>query len=178
MAGFADASQLPAPVSDDPDYFWRVSRQLGLPGGICEGAFYQTDDHVLHMLHRSNTDWLYESHSTNEGESWSMPEKTNFPNCRAKVFFGRLPDGRFYYVGNPLPGSERNPLVLSLSEDGALFDTHYLIAGGACARKYPGYAKNGMYAYPHGVIAGEKLYIAYTVWKEDVRLAVVPLNRL
>ena len=178
MAGFADPAQLPTPVADDPDYFWRVSKILNMPGGMCEGAFYQTDDHVLHMLHRSHTDWLYESHSLDEGESWSLPAKTNFPNCRSKVQFGRLPDGRFYYIGNPLPGTGRNPLVLSVSKDGALFDTHYLLAGPPCERKYQGYAKNGMYAYPHSVIAGDMLYIVYTVWKEDVRFVAIPLNNL
>ena len=168
---------LRTPVRDDPDYFGYVSQTAGLPG-LCEGAFYQTDDGALHMLYRSSEDYLYYSVSEDEGDSWSFPEKTGFTNCRSKFVLGRLPDGRFYYIGNPKPGSGRNPLVLSLSEDGKVFDRHFLIESDPCERKYSGFVKNGAYAYPHSAVLNHTLYVVYSIYKEDVRVAAVPLDTL
>ena len=176
MTGFCrDVSALPQPLEDNPGYFGKVSEIMGLPGRMCEGSFYQTDDGVIHMMHRSYTDYLYESRSLDDGTTWSVPQKTSFTDCRSKFHFGRLPDGRFYYIGNPVPGSNRSPLVLSLSRNGALFDRHYCIESAACQRKFAGYAKNGMYAYPHSVVYQESLYVIYSVWKEDIRVARIPL---
>ncbi len=179
FTGFCqDKALLPEPVRDDPDYFWRVSKAMGYPGGLCEGAFYQTDDGALHMLHRSHTDWLYESQSLDDGATWSAPVKTGFSDCHTKFHFGRLPDGRFYYLGSPIPGSKRNPLVLSLSLDGVAFDDHYIVAGDPVERKYPGFAKGGVYGYPHSVVQNGHLFVICSVYKEDIAVFKIDLDAL
>lgn len=175
LRGFADGKT--DVTSDDPEAFWRVSKALGL-AGICEGSFYQTDDGVLHMLHRSYGPWLYESQSLDDGESWSMPVQSGFSDSNTKFHFGRLPDGRFYYLGSPLPESGRVPLVLSLSEDGLCFDRHFIVAERPVIRKYPGYAKGGMYGYPHSVIHGGYLYAVCSVWKEDIAIFKIDISVL
>ena len=122
MTGIYPAA-MAATIKDDPASFWDVARRQGWSAALCEGSFYQTDDGVLHMplrntaRERAHRLWLTESRDN--GATWSTPVETQFSDTNAKFHFGRLPDGRFYYVGNPI-GSGRTPLVLSLSRDGVV----------------------------------------------------------
>ena len=104
---------------------------MGWGALVCEGAFYETDDKVLHMGLRAvqgkKPESLWMTESTDNGQSWSPPvELPGFKNSSAKFHFGRLPDKRFYYVGSP---ASRNPLILSTSRDGISFNQHFLLAG-------------------------------------------------
>lgn len=173
-----DGSSQPTPLRDDPSAFWEVSRNMGYHVGLCEGAFVQTSDGAIHMLHRSNGPWLYESISLDNAETWSQPVRTPFSDGNSKFFLGCLPDGSFCYIGNPVPGSNRCPLVLSLSADGLTFDRHYLLETTPVPRKYPGVFKNGMYAYPHAAVFNGALYVVYTLWKEDVYVQKIPLTTI
>ena len=173
-----DQAAYPVPIRDDPFAFWEVSRAMGIHGSMCEGAFIETEDGKLHMLHRSYGNRLYESISCDAGESWCFPVKADFPDGNSKFFLGRLPDGRYLYIGNPGPDNSRCPLVLSLSQDGSTFDSHYLLEDEPVQRKFPGVFKNGMYAYPHAVVQGDYLYVIYSLWKEDVYVQKIPLGAL
>ena len=176
LRGFCPDELLPErPARDDPSFFHKVSAAMGLDGALCEGAFVQTPDGVLRMLHRSYRPILFESDSTDEGEHWSVPQKTDFPNGNAKFWLGRLPDGRYAYVGNPGPDTIRCPLVLSLSNDGLTFDTHYLIETEKTTRKFPGIYKGGMYGYPDAVVWRDALYVICSLWKEDILVRKIPL---
>lgn len=178
LRGFcSDPSLLEEPVRDDPGYFWKVSGAMGLANALCEGAFLEEDGRI-HMLHRSYGPVLYESDSTDGGETWSVPEPTEIPNGNSKFWLGRLPDGRCVYIGNPGPQTSRCPLVLSLADGDLVFDTHCLIESQPISRKFPGIYKGGMYGYPHAVIYGDGLYVIYSVWKEDIRIARIPLADL
>lgn len=177
LRGYGGGERIDLPGSDDPDAFWRAAKAFGLPG-ICEGAFYQTGDGVLHMLHRSYGDVLYESQSTDDGASWSVPIPTAFSDGNSKFHLGRLPDGRFYYIGNPVPKSGRVPLVLSLSQDGITFDKHFILADRRVSQKYPGYAKGGMYGYPHSVLHEGFLYVICSIWKEDIAIFKIDVSAL
>ena len=112
-------------ITDDPASFWRVARTNGWGAAVCEGSAFQTDDGVIHVPLRSTGGqfrhrlWLTESRDN--GVSYSEPVETEFSDTDAKFQFGRLPDGRFFYVGNPV-GAGRTPLVLALSRDGVYFD--------------------------------------------------------
>ena len=178
LRGFcSDPSPLEEPVRDDPGYFWKVSSAMGFPNALCEGAFLEADGRI-HMLHRSYGSILYESDSTDGGETWSVPEPTEIPNGNAKFWLGTLPDGRYIYIGNPGPGTSRCPLALSLAGEDMVFDTHALIESRPISRKFPGMYKGGMYGYPHAVVYEDGLYVIYSVWKEDIRIARVPLAAL
>ena len=176
LRGFCPEDMLPErPARDDPSYFWQVSKAMGLPGALCEGAFLQGPDGTLHMLHRSYGPCLFASDSADGGESWSRPVATAFPNGNAKFWLGRLPDGRYVFVGNPGPDTSRCPLVLSLAGEDMAFTAHYLLESQPVSRKFDGIHKGGMYAYPHALAFDGALYVIYSVWKEDIRLARVPL---
>ena len=155
-------------VFDDSEGFHKVQQRAGWPVGVCEGSFYQTDDRVLHMLLRSGIQKLWVTESRDNGVNWSPPQETAFTDDVAKFHCGRLPDGRFYQVGNPVPNGKRNPLVLSLSVDGIRFDQHFILADEVQTMKHPGLYKGGVYAYPHTLVHDGHLYVIVSVYKESV----------
>lgn len=171
-----------ATIEDDPFSFREVAQAQGWGVALCEGSFYQTDDGVIHMLLRDSTQptaqrTLWVTESWDDGATWSQPVKTAFSDTRAKFHFGRLRDGRFYSVSNPV-GEGRNPLVLSLSRDGVVFNRHYLLADSSYEMKRAGRAKNGEYGYPHTMIHGAFLYAIVSRRKEAVEVIRMPLAEL
>ncbi|MCX6897662.1 MAG: exo-alpha-sialidase [Verrucomicrobia bacterium] len=170
-----------ATIKDDPASFWEVSKHQGWQTGLCEGSFYQTDDGVLHMLLRNaakqNTRRLWLTESRDNGATWSTPVESEFSDTNAKFHFGRLPDGRFYYIGNPVGGG-RTPLALSLSRDGVRFDRHFILGDTHYERRKAGGAKGGEYGYPHSIIHDGHLYVIVSRQKEAVEVLRVALSEL
>ncbi len=169
-------------IEDDPFSFPGVAEAQGWGAPLCEGSFYQTDDGVIHMLLRDSTRTtaqrtLWVTESRDDGVTWSTPVKTAFSDTRAKFHFGRLPDGRFYSVSNPV-GEGRNPLVLSLSRDGVNFSRHYILADSSYALKRTGRAKNGEYGYPHTLVHDGFFYAIVSRKKEAVEVIRVRLSEL
>lgn len=152
---------------------------LGIQGvGLCESCVYQTEDGVVHALIRTGTDLLYASHSTDDGTTWSKPAPTGFADDKSRFVFGRLPDGRYYYVGNPIPGGNRCPLVLYLSEDGYTFGQGVILRDGPCTLRVPGRHKGGLYGYPYALAREGYLYVIYSEIKENIAVTRVPLAGL
>lgn len=167
-------------IVDDSGNFQPIQEQMGWDGMPCEGSFYQTDDGHLHMLLRTGTGRLWVTESLDDGLSWSAPSKTTFTDNSTKFHFGRLPDGRFYHVGNPDPQPEfhRSPLVLSLSTDGVTFDNPHILADEPYFQQYEGLHKVGQYGYPHTLIHNDYLYVIFSRKKEAIEILRVPLDSL
>ena len=161
---------------DDSQGFRVVQRRAGWPVGLCEGSFYQTGDGVIRMLLRSGTPKLWAAESRDDGATWSQPCETGFSDDRAKFHCGQLPDGRFYQVGNAVPNGKRNPLVLSLSNDGIRFDRQFILADEDRPMKKPGLYKGGVYAYPHTLVHNGFLNVIVSVCKESVLVLRIPLE--
>ena len=178
MAGIYPASTA-ATIKDDPASFWDVAKKQGWKAALCEGSFYQTDNGVLQMLLRNarRQPRLWLSESRDNGVSWSEPVETDFSDTDSKFHFGRLPDGRFYCVGNPV-GRGRTPLVLSLSYDGIRFDQHFIIGETHYEQRMPGKYKGGEYGYPHTMIHDGYLYVIVSRQKEAVEVLRVALTEL
>jgi hypothetical protein len=170
---------LPDDYWDDPEGFHYGSRYRNAPYECCEGSFYQTDDGTVHMMLRTDRQYLAVSESRDGGRSWSEPMLTEYTDCRCRFHFGRLPDGRFFGLSCPLPGSARTPLVLATSRDGVAFDQHYLLGDEpAHPPRQPGHHKGGRYGYPALHLVGDTVYVIYTISKEDVALCRFPLQAL
>ena len=179
MAGIYPES-MAADVFDDSQGFWIVKERQGWPVGLCEGSFFQTDDGVIHMLLRSGTPNLWVTRSTDDGVTWSAPEPSGFTDNVTKFHFGRLTDGRFYYVGcpDPEPRGARSPLVLSLSADGVRFDRHVILGDDRYERLKDGMHKGGQFGYPHTLVHDGYLYTICSRMKEAVEVIRVRIDSL
>jgi hypothetical protein len=124
----------------------------------------------------------YSAFSFDDGKTWTTPTRTSFPDACARSNAGRLPDGQVYVINNVLPLSTkkggRSLLGISLSRDGLTFDRMAVIRFIAPAQRYEGKAKSKGYQYPHSVVVGEHLWVIYSVNKEDIEIAGIPLSRL
>ncbi|MHB0934997.1 MAG: exo-alpha-sialidase [Armatimonadota bacterium] len=175
-------SEMADMIVDDSESFWQVQQAAGWPVPQCEGSFFQTDDGVLHMLLRTNTERLWQSTSRDDGATWSPPRPTEFSDNATKFHFGHLPDGRFYYIGcpDPEPRWTRSPLVLSLSGDGVRFDRHFILADARTPyeRRADGLHKGGDYGYPHTLVHTGALHVIVSRRKEAVEVLRVPLANM
>jgi len=167
---------------DSPNTIFSVQKKMEWPAVLCEGSFYGADDGSLNMMLRAVGEgyrgWLWATRSIDNGRTWSKPVETKFSDSSAKFDFGRLPDGRFYYVGNPdvTNGWRRYPLVLSLSKDGVVFGHHYIIADESYEKMREGLCKDGEYGYPDTIIDDGHLCIIVSRKKEAVEVFRIPLG--
>ena len=160
-----------------------VDTPSGLVGqkvGLCEGSFVELENGHLYMLLRSGTDYLWASESRDHGESWSLPRPTRFTDNRTKFHLGRLPNGKYYYVGtpDPFPPRTRHVLALSLSDNGLDYKQHFILADEQYKGKYVGLDKNGVYGYPSTTVLNGYLYTAVSICKETQIVLRFPCDTL
>ena len=135
---------------------------------------------------RNTSGYLYASVSKDNGVSWSVPQRTNFADSRARFCTGRLPDGRFYIISNPGAGrsrrfgtGNRTLLTIAFSNDGVLFNRAFVLRGEPATHRFSGRGKSNGWQYPHAVVFKGQLYVIYSINKEDIgvtRLAVKKSN--
>jgi hypothetical protein len=107
--------------------------------------------------------FLYRAISADDGRTWTTPEKTNFPDATSKISGLRLRDGRYALVSNPNP-KKRDPLTLSISEDGLVFKKMLYLVGGRHID------------YPHLIEHEGSLFIAFAGGKQTVEVLKVRLS--
>ena len=124
----------------------------------------------------------YVTFSADHGAHWSVPIRTDFPDACARSNSGRLPSGIFYVINNVLPMSPkhggRSMLAISLSDDGLNFDRCAVIRFIAPPLRQKGKAKGNGYAYPHSVVMAKKLWLIYSVNKEDIEICQLSIEEL
>nr|WP_321410006.1 exo-alpha-sialidase [uncultured Carboxylicivirga sp.] len=157
------------------DYTGEVTREL-------EPSSYVRKDGALLMVFRDQNSSFCKlaSVSLDEGRSWSTPVITVMPDSRSKQSAGNLPDGTAYFVSNPVNAKMRYPLVLTLSDDGSLFNKAFVLrkASELPSLKYDGKYKREGYHYPKSMVYNDCLYISYITNKEKVEITKVPLRGL
>ncbi len=109
--------------------------------------------------------FLYRSFSTDSGCTWSRPIQTNFPDATSKFRGLRLADGRYVLVSNANP-KKRDPLVISVSRDGLVFDQMGWLVGGRHVD------------YPHIIEHDGHLLVAFATQKMTVEVLRFPLEQL
>ena len=183
----AGIPRLPADYYDDPDGFGRGKSYRGDEFPCCEGSFFQTGDGVIHMMLRTERGWLAVCESRDRGQSYSEPMRTDYSDSNCRFHFGRLPDGRWFgltcpnleHQDDPAAFLGRTPMVLALSEDGVLFNRHYVLGDEPYgAPVNPGFHKHGRYGYPSCHIFGDSLLAIYSVNKENIACVRCPLASL
>ncbi|MBN1184538.1 MAG: exo-alpha-sialidase [Bacteroidales bacterium] len=148
-----------------------------------EPSWYLRSDDTIVMIFRDQDGTFKKlaSISGDNGETWSTSVLTNMPDARTKQCAGNIGDSTAYMVGNPVNNSTRIPLVITLSKDGQLFNTAYLLREGGDSIqpiRYSGTAKRSGYHYPKSMIYKDTLYVSYSTNKEDVEYSRIPLDSL
>lgn len=117
------------------------------------------------------------STSEDHGETWSEARPSNLPMPRAKAYLGKLSTGQLYLVSN---FRDRNTLVISTGSpgEGSLSRMWRLRHGRTEAPRFEGFAKSPQWSYPFAHEARGKLWVVYSIGKEECGLTVVPLSSL
>lgn len=159
----------------------RSDRSDFLPGQsatLVEGAIIEHPDSI-YTLFRDSGKMLLWQESSADGQSWSAPRKTSFTDNNTKFHLGKLPDGRYYYIGSPdtISRGARTPLVLSVSTDGFTFNKHYIIANDDYKIQFPqGRWKSGDFGYPYSIVHNDSLYVIVSREKEKIEVIRFPLS--
>lgn len=115
--------------SDDDGFTWKRSRSKleagggGFESGASEPTVVELPDGRLWMLIRAQTGFLWESFSTDRGESWSVATPSALPSSNAPATAIRLRNGDIAVAWNNHVQSNyaRQSLVLGLTRDGRSF---------------------------------------------------------
>ncbi|WP_236970204.1 exo-alpha-sialidase [Membranihabitans marinus] len=129
------------------------------------------DGKSLMALFRDNkkSGYLYRAFSTDNGRNWTTPVQTNFPDAASKFYGLRLEDGRYVLISNPNP-ERRDPLALSISNDGLVFDKMaYLV----------GHRPPFQLDYPHAIEHNGYLLIAFSgSTKQKIEVLIIKISDL
>ena len=142
-----------------------------------EPSFFQQDENTLVMSFRNRSGFLFASTSSDFGESWSTPVKTNFRDTRARFSAGNLPDGTAFIINNPGP-HHRRFLTIALSRDHKTFDRAFLIYGKRTRTRYRGRGKSLGWQYPNVLFWKDQLFVTYSINKEDLGISRIALKNL
>ncbi|HEU0119960.1 MAG TPA: alpha/beta fold hydrolase [Bryobacteraceae bacterium] len=155
IAAPADGAKLDEPI------WWT------LPDGVLTAAFRDG----------SNSRRFYRAFSYDNGSTWTSPVRTDFPDATAKFNVLRLRSGLYVMASNPNPSGKRNPLSLSVSQDGRIFSAQAILRDAPTVYRYagkdPGYAG---YHYPQLLEQGRYLYVIHAENMEDIVLLRIPLD--
>lgn len=157
---------------------YRASLARGNLSLLTEASWYQTDDYIIHQMLRSHDGYVWMSESYDNGKTWTEAYPTNFTSDTTMANFGRLPDGRYYFVGSPTMGSGRYPISLYVSKDGYNFSTAYTLRDEKYTAKDYNWTKAGAFAYPEVLINGEYMYVIHSQYKEKMTLTRVKLSNI
>lgn len=117
--------------------------------------------------------------STSEdcGETWTEARPANLPMPRAKAYLGKLSTDQLYLVSNY---QNRDTLVISTGKpgEGTLCRMWRLRQGRSEAPRFPGFAKSPQWSYPFAHEHEGKLWVVYSIGKEECGLTIVPLESL
>lgn len=115
--------------------------------------------------------------SEDGGRTWTKARPSNLPMPRAKAYLGRLSTGQLYLISN---FNNRDTLVISVGRPGetTLSSLWRIRHGRSEAPRFPGRAKSKQWSYPYGYEHDGRLYIVYSMGKEECGLTVVPLESL
>ncbi len=140
-----------------------------LPDGRLLGLF--RDNAKSHRFYRAT--------SADNGRTWSTPERTNFPDATSKFFCLRTSHGYYVLISNANP-ARRNPLCVSLSDDGVMFSRMARLpipesSSNALPASRLGSTKYDSLQYPHAIEHDGHLLIAYSRRKQAIEVIKIPI---
>jgi len=113
---------------------------------------------------------LFRSLSTDNGNTWSAPEKTNYPNAPSKIFSLKTSRGYRVLISNANPTVGRREMYLAISEDGQVFTR--------MARLDIPSVKATTFQYPNAIEHDGSLFITFSNKKNVSEVLKVTLDEV
>ncbi len=159
----------------------RIPQPHGAQFPYGEGTWYQTADGTIVVFWRDEGQScrLWVNYSTDNGQTFSEPMISDIPDSMSRVSAGRLADGRYFLCNNAFPVLlNRLYLMLMISDDGYEFNKVYLMPDDPSRQRVKGLLKLDGYQYPNGYSDAGRLYIGYSINKEDIECGCVDIAKL
>jgi hypothetical protein len=147
-----------------------------LKPGFAETTVCSDGDRVIAVI-RGGGGVAWVSTSDDDGRTWSKARPSNLPMPRAKAYLGRLSTGQIYLLSNLV---NRDTLVLSVGRPGeqTLSRMWRVRHGKSIPPRFAGAAKGKQWSYPYAFEHDRKLYVVYSVGKEECGLSILPIESL
>jgi hypothetical protein len=148
----------------------------GLSPSFAETTVLDVDNQIVAVI-RGGKGAAWVSTSDDFGRTWTPTRPSNYRMPRAKAYFGRLSTGQIYLVANH---TNRDTLVVAVGKPGAtkLSQMWRIRHGKSVPPRFPGHAKGKQWSYPYAHEHDGKLYVGYSIGKEDCGLSVIPAESL
>lgn len=173
---------------------WGVQRTSVDGQSLIESFIYRAKDGGLVLMLR---DWghnnnpvhnnrMYVSFNNGTG-GWARPHPSDIPDSPSRAQAITLEDGTVLLIGNQNVNQfdralylDRDPMTVSVSEDGYTFDKVYALrTGSPTGFRFSGISgRNPGYAYSSSIVHEGSLYTLYSTGKEDMEITRVPLSAL
>jgi hypothetical protein len=155
--------------------------QEGVSTSYAETTVIPDGKRVLAICRPRNPKLALVSTSGDYGRTWTPCRVSNYPMSDAKPYAGVLSTGQRYLVSNfPARGMpQRDTLVIAVSRAREeTFSRLWKIRFGPSKAPLGGRAKARQWSYPYAHEHDGKLYVVYSISKEDCGLSIIPLRAL
>lgn len=119
---------------------------------------------------------LLRSFSYDDGVTITTPVVTAFPDGESRRATMRLSDGRYVMCSNASNEERRKKLMLSVSDDGFVYDRVYILRGEPTTPKWGSINDRVGYQYPQMIQLGNYLWVIYSQSKEDIQISRVDVT--
>jgi len=158
---------------------------------LCEPTVYRTKENKLIMLLRDirTSHRMYISLWNPDTGQWAPGEPTDIPDSPSLTCNVRLNNGTVLLIGNQMASEfdnadkvehyGRDPLMVSVSTDGYMFTKAFALRCGQQSFRIENVlGRGGGGQYPSGIVANDKLYVLYSMGKEDIWISEIELKEL
>lgn len=135
-----------------------------------EPIWYDQPDKSMVALFRDNggSSRLFRAFSTDNGQTWSQPVLTNYPNSSSKLYSLMTSKGTRVLISNANPKLGRRELHLAVSKDGLVYTK--------MAKLDIPFTRIPTLQYPHAIEHDGHLLIAFSRQKTSIEVVKVKLD--
>lgn len=153
-----------------------IPYDLKLKPNYAETSVWAEGKRVMAVIRGGeNSAWVALSHDC--GKTWESAQQSNLPMPRSQAYLGKLSTGQLYLLSNL---KNRDSLVISVSKPGEwTFSRMWRIRHGkSIPPRFASSSKPKQWSYPYGYEYAGKLYVGYSMGKEDSGLSILDIEQL
>ena len=151
--------------SDDGISWKKIPIDTSTKYDVIQPSILNLGNGKLKLLCRSGNNFIMESFSNNNGESWSKISKTKLPNPNSGTDAVTLSNGLHLLVYNPLKNgkNDRSKLSIAFSIDGSTWEDIYSLENNL----------KGEYSYPAIIESNDnRIHLSYTYDRKNIKYSV------